>query len=65
MYPDVPKKKQACEVLSSGRYVKVYDRVTDGLESHRAFRFFGYLDYNRYSALTFAYDLTGTTSSTL
>jgi hypothetical protein len=39
MYPDVPKKKQACEVLSSGRYVKVYDRVTDGLECHRAFRF--------------------------
>jgi len=39
MYRDVPKKKQACRSFVIWRYVKVYDRVTDGLESHRAFRF--------------------------
>ena len=57
MYHDVPKKKQACRSFVIWRYVKVYDRVTDGLESHRAFHFLA-------TWVTFARTFTWTTSST-
>jgi hypothetical protein len=60
MYHDVPKKKQACRSFVIWRYVKVYDRVTDGLDSHRTFRFLAtWITFAR----TFAC-FTWTTSST-